>query len=242
MNPFSSLLDIIYPPRCHICMDFLNKSEVTPPICDTCSQGFKEISHPYCSICGIPFISKAGEDHLCGKCLLKKPHYDEIRAPYLYEGPIMDAIQRIKYSGRSYIANSLGLLLGEYARTWLDNAEEMILLPVPLHIKRMRRRGFNQSMILSKKINETLHANLDFITLERTRNTATQTGLKFKERLKNVKGAFEVINNLKIRGKDIILVDDVATTGNTINECARVLKKAGCKRVYGLVLARTAVS
>jgi len=95
-------------------------------------------------------------------------------------------------------------------------------------------------MVLSRKINETLHANLDFNILERTRNTGTQTGLKFKERHKNVKGAFKVINNLKIKGKDIILVDDVATTGNTINECARVLKKAGCSRVYGLVLARTA--
>ena len=241
MNPFSSLLDIIYPPRCHICMDFLNNSEKTPCICDKCSRSFKKISHPYCSVCGIPFISKAGEDHLCGKCLVKRPCYDEMRAPYLYEGPIMDAIQRIKYSGRSYIAESLGLLLGEYTRTWLGRTEKMILLPVPLHIKRMRRRGFNQSMILSKKINEVLNARLDFQTLERTRNTGTQTGLKFKERLKNVKGAFEVSSNLKIRGKDIILVDDVATTGNTINECARVLKKAGCNSVYGLVLARTAV-
>lgn len=241
MNPFSSLLDIVYPPRCHICMDFLDKTEEIPNICENCSRSFKKISHPYCSICGIPFISKAGDDHHCGKCLVKRPSYDEMRAPFLYEGPIMNAIQRIKYSGRSGIANSLGLLLGEYARKWLGETGGMILVPVPLHIKRMRRRGFNQSMLLSKKINEVLHASLDFKTLERTRNTATQTGLKFKERHKNVKGAFEVINNLKIKGKDIILVDDVATTGNTINECARVLKKAGCKSVYGLVLARTAV-
>ena len=241
MNPFSGLLDIIYPPRCHICMDFLGKPKKNPCICDNCSRSLKKITHPYCSVCGIPFVSKAGEDHLCGKCIVKKPYYDEMRAPYLYDGPIMDAIQRIKYSGRSYIADSLGLLLGEYAKEWLGKTEKMILLPVPLHIKRMRSRGFNQSMILSKKINEILHANLDFKTLERTRNTKTQTGLKFKERLKNVKGAFEVLNNLKIKGKDIILVDDVATTGNTINECARVLKKAGCKRVYGLVLARTSV-
>ncbi|MFC1839521.1 ComF family protein [Thermodesulfobacteriota bacterium] len=242
MNPFSSLLDIIYPPRCHICMDFLNnKSEETPGICDACSQSFKEISHPYCSTCGIPFISKADEDHLCGKCIVKKPYYDEMRAPYLYEGPIMGAIQRIKYSGRSYLANSLGLLLGEFARTWLGNTGDMILLPVPLHVKRLRQRGFNQSMLLAEKINKVLCTHLDYRTLERTRNTDTQTGLKFKERQRNVKGAFEVSNNLKIRGKDIILVDDVATTGNTINECARVLKKAGCNRVYGLVLARTAV-
>lgn len=242
MNPVTSLLDIIYPPRCHICMDIsYNNSAENPHICDNCSRSFKKISHPYCSICGIPFISKADEDHLCGKCLLKRPYYDEMRAPYLYEGPIMYAVQRLKYSGRSYIVNSLGHLLGEFAGAWLGNTENMILLPVPLHVKRMRQRGFNQSILLAREANKVLRASPDYETLKRIRNTNTQTGLKLKERRRNVKGAFEVLNDSKIKGKDIILLDDVATTGSTINECARVLKKAGCRNVYGLVLARTAV-
>ena len=241
MNLVSNFLDVVYPPRCHICSDFLDKSENIPGICDACYRGFKKISHPYCSICGIPFLSKADDDHLCGKCIVKRPHYDEMRAPYIYEGGIMHAVQQIKYTGRSHIIDSLGPLLGEFARKWLGNTEDMVLIPVPLHIKRMRARGFNQSMLLAREINRILCAHLDSQTLNRTRNTETQTGLKFKERQKNVKGAFEIFDGSKISGRDIILVDDVATTGSTINECSRVLKKAGCNRVFGLVLARTAV-
>lgn len=241
MNLLSNLLDIIYPPRCHVCMDFLDNH---PPdrgdICDECFSGFIKLTHPFCSICGEPFKSTVEEDHLCERCLRKRPYYDELRAPYLYEQKLMDAIHLIKYSGKSFIIKSLGPLLGEFAKTGINITEDMIIMPVPLHRKKIKQRGFNQSALLAKSISPILGIEPDFFTLTRTRYTESQAGLSIEERRKNVKGAFEVRGNSNVKGKSIILVDDVATTGNTINECARILKKAKCERVLGLTLARTA--
>ena len=241
MGLLSNLLDIIYPPRCYVCSEFL---DYHPPdrgdICDVCFSGFKKLTHPFCSICCEPFKSNEEEDHLCEKCLRKRPYYDELRAPYLYEEALMDAIQLIKYSGKSYIIKSLGPILGEFAKIWINNRNDMIIIPVPLHRKKIKERGFNQSALLVKTISPILEIETDFFTLIRTRYTKSQAGLNLDERRKNVKGAFEVRGDKNIKGKSVILVDDVATTGNTLNECARILKKAGAEKVLGLTLARTA--
>ena len=142
MNLISNLLDIIYPPRCQICLDFLDNH---PPdrgdICDTCFSSFRELTHPFCSICGEPFKSKVEEDHLCEKCLRKRPFYDELRAPYLYEERIMEAIRLIKYSGKSYIVKSLGPFIGTFAKKRINVTEDTIIMPVPLHRKKLKQRG-----------------------------------------------------------------------------------------------------
>jgi ComF family protein len=241
MNLFTELIDIIYPPKCRICQDFLNDSETKiRGICDECYSNFPLLTHPFCSACGVPYGSKVEEDHLCEKCIRETPLYDELRAPYLYEEKIMDAVHLIKYSGKSYLAKSLGPLLADYLKNWLSDTNGMIMIPVPLHKKKLRQRGFNQSVLLVKSVSRILDMEADYFTLIRIKYTETQTGLTLEERRKNVKGAFEVSGKKDLNGKTVILVDDVATTGNTINECARVLKKAGCERVFGLVLARTA--
>lgn len=241
MSLLASLLDIIYPPRCQICTDFLDdRPVVMGNICDECFSGFKELTHPFCSICCEPFKSKVEEDHLCEKCLRKRPYYDELRAPCLYEDKLVDAIQLIKYSGKSYIVKSLGPLLGAFGKNWLSDANDMIMMPVPLHRKKLKQRGFNQSALFVKTISPVLGIETDFFTLIRTRYTESQAGLSLEDRRKNVKGAFEVRGDNDIKRKTVLLVDDVTTTGNTMNECARVLKKAGVEKVLGLTLARTA--
>ena len=240
MSLLSNLIDIIYPPRCYVCMDFLDgHPEGRGDICDECFLSFKELTHPFCSICGEPFKSKVEENHLCERCLLKRPFYDELRAPFLYEEKLMDAIQLIKYSGRSYIIKSLGPLLGTFAKNWINGSKDMIMMPVPLHRKKLKQRGFNQSALFVKTISPVLGIEADFFTLVRVRYTESQTGLSLEQRRKNVKGAFEVREDNIINSKTVILVDDVATTGNTINECARMLKKKGAGKVLGLTLART---
>ena len=186
----------------------------------------------------MPFLSRVEEDHLCGQCLEKRPYFDALAAPCLYEGGIMDAIHQIKYSGRTYLAESLGPLLIASARERFGETEGMLMMPVPLHPKRLRERGFNQSLVLAKVISPALEVSLDFLSLRRVKYTLPQTGLKRDERRKNVKGAFGVDGGTDLKGKTVILMDDVATTGNTLNECARVLKKAGCERVYCLAVAR----
>ncbi|MBN2418057.1 MAG: ComF family protein [Deltaproteobacteria bacterium] len=241
MNLISNLIDIIYPPRCQICGDFLNEHPIDRgDICDSCLSGFKILTHPFCRICSEPFKSEVEEDHLCEKCLIKRPYYDELRSPYLYEEKLKNAIQLIKYSGKSDIVKSLGPLLAAFAKGCTNNAIDMIMIPVPLHRKKLKQRGFNQSALFVKTISSTLGIETDLFTLIRTRYTESQAGLSLDQRRRNVKGAFEIREENKISGKTVILVDDVATTGNTMNECARVLKKAGCEKVLGLTLARTA--
>lgn len=193
-----------------------------------------------CSICGVPFESDIEEDHPCERCIRKRPFYDRLRAPYLYKNGMMTAIHKMKYSGKSYIAKSLAPLLASFAGDWLKDINDMLMVPVPLHPRKLRRRGFNQSLILAKKMAPILNSKLDFLSFRRIKYTKSQTGLNMDERRRNVKNAFELTDGRHYKRKGIILVDDVATTGNTMNECARILKKGGCERVYGLVLARTA--
>ena len=237
MNIFSQFIDIIYPPRCHICQKFLN----TPSFCPQCLDGFSEITSPLCPICGRPFVSGVDYDHACEDCLRKRPFYDKAAAPYLYEGILMKAIHKFKYEEKSYLADSMGPLFASFAEKWLENMDDCLVMPVPLHPKRLRERGFNQSLLLARYISKLPGRELDFLSLKRVRYTLPQTGLKSAERRKNVRRAFGVKDRRAVKGRTIILVDDVATTGNTLNECAKVLKKAGAKKIFCMVLARTVI-
>jgi ComF family protein len=244
MNIFRQFIDIIYPPRCHICHKFLWENRVKKVqqellFCQPCFDGFSVISSPRCPICGTPFVSETEEDHLCEDCLRKRPFYDAVGAPYLYEGNLMAIIHEFKYAGKSYLANALGPLLGSFAKGWLNRADDCLMMPVPLHSKRLRERGFNQSLHLARKVAPLLGTELDFLSLRRVRYTRPQTGLKSDERRKNVRKAFEVLEKKAVKSRTVILVDDVTTTGHTLNECARVLKRSGSEDVFGLVLART---
>jgi ComF family protein len=240
MTLLKNLIDLIYPPRCHICGYFFRNGDGnTGLICRSCLDEFTKIGSPLCPVCGRPFGSISEEDHLCEECLRKRPYYDALGAPYLYEGRIMDGIHQLKYSGKTQLADSLGMLLASFAKNWLPRIDEGIIMPVPLHPKRLMQRKFNQSLLLARSINPHLGLNLDYLTLRRTRDTLPQTALKRDERRKNVRKAFELNGKPDLSNKTVLLIDDVATTGSTVNECARVLKKAGVKEVYALVVART---
>jgi ComF family protein len=241
MGIISKFIDIIYPKRCNICHNFLPNSEKHGDnnFCLECLESFLKISPPLCPICGIPFDSFLDEDHLCENCLRKRPFYDSLGAPYLYQGGVMDAIHQMKYAGKSYFAKSLGLLLGCFAYDWINDSEGILMMAVPLHPKKLRERGFNQSLLLAKAILPILGTELDFLSLRRVIYTRPQTGLKSDERKKNVRNAFELVGRKDFKGRNVLLIDDVATTGNTMNECARVLKKAGCNKISCLALART---
>ena len=236
MNIFNQFIDIIYPPRCHICKKFLK----TPSFCQQCFDGFSKITSPLCPICGRPFVSGVDYDHVCEDCLRKRPFYNRATAPYLYDGGLMKAIHQFKYEEKSYLANSLGPLLASFAKERLKEMDDCLVMPVPLHPKRLRERGFNQSLLLARYIADLSGTELDFLSLRRIRYTRPQTGLQRDERRKNVRRAFELKNPHLAKGRTVILVDDVATTGNTLNECARALKRSGAEKVFCMVLARTA--
>lgn len=245
MSLFTRFIDLVYPPRCPLCRTFLRDERVRINgkdllLCHPCSRAFVPIASPLCPLCGRPFSSGAGEDRVCEDCLRKRPFFDKARGPFLYEGPVMALIQQFKYNGKSHLAGILGPLLASFATTWLQSLESPLIVPVPLHPKRLRERGFNQSLLLAGHVKEALSADLDALSLRRTRPTRPQTGLKSAERRRNLRGAFGVVEKKAVKGRRVILVDDVSTTGTTLNECARVLKRAGADRVFGLVLAKTA--
>lgn len=244
MSFFSQLADTIYPPRCVVCGRFLWKGPLVREthsafFCPDCIADFPCISSPLCPICGQPFSSEVREDHLCEDCLRKRPFYEAAWAPYRYEGAIMKGIHRLKYGSKSILADALGPLLAQFAKERIDRSRSVLIMPVPLHPKRLRERGFNQSLLLARHVSGCLHVGLDFLSLRRVRYTPPQASLAKKERLQNVQGAFELKNPDAVKGRSVLLVDDVVTTGNTLNECARILRKSGAEEVFGLSLART---
>jgi ComF family protein len=244
---FGKLIDLIYPPRCHVCNAFLWENMAHHggeelSLCQACYSSFTALTSPLCPVCGRPFAVGTGADHTCEDCLLKQPFYDIARAPYVYEGPLMSAIHEFKYGKKSHLARSLGPLLASYADTWLGRNHGLLVMPVPLHPKRLRERGFNQSLLLARHVASRLEAGLDYLSLRRTRLTRPQTGLTSDQRKKNVRRAFDIACPGGLKGDTVLVIDDVATTGSTLNECARALKKAGIKEVFCLVLARTATA
>jgi ComF family protein len=244
MNHLSKLIRLIYPPRCAVCREFLPEDreetfERPCPFCRSCLSRFRTITSPLCTICGKPFVSDEGEDHTCGDCIGKRTFYEAARGPYLYEGPLMEAVHQLKYGGKAFLADYLGGLLADFAEGWVKTSPPALTMPVPLHPARLRQRGFNQSLLLARYVADRLKTPLDFLSLRRIRYTAPQTGLGMKERRKNVRSAFEVINPAAVKGRRLLLVDDVTTTGSTLNECARAIKKGGGETVICLVLTRT---
>jgi ComF family protein len=245
MNTFSRLMDLIYPPRCGVCHAFLREDGVNYEgeeldLCRSCFDSFVEAASPLCPFCGRPFSSGGGKDHVCADCLATPPSFEIARALYIYEGLLMTAVHEFKYSRKSSLARSLGPLLASYAAKWLGKYEGVLVMPVPLHPKRLRQRNFNQSLLLARPVASRLNADLDCLSLRRTRFTQPQARLTSDERKKNVRKAFAVVEPNGLKGRRVLLVDDVATTGSTLNECAGALKKAGVKEVFCLVLARTA--
>ena len=228
-----SLLDFIYPPRCGVCFEFIEEPR---PICAECEALLPKISHPMCVICGMPFLG--GEDHACGACLDKRPPFDRARAAGIYSGSLRPAIIHFKFNRKIQLAKPLGKLMADTLLDELDPQEIDSIIPVPLHKKRLRWRGFNQALLLARELSALTGIWIDAYTLKRVRYTKPQTRLPHKERAENVKGAFNVERETFVRDRSILLVDDVATTGSTLIECAGVLKKAGARRIEALTAAK----
>ena len=235
---FHALLDVILPPICHICHSFIPNAGRLH-ICQTCHDSLPLVSSPLCPVCGIPFIG-TGSDHRCSSCLNNPPHFDTARAHFLYEGPIRDLIHSFKYNRKTHLRNPLALLTLEGMSAFLAGQKPHLIVPVPLHLSRLRQRGFNQAVLLGSAISHQLSLPMLPNALVRTRPTEPQIDLSAAQRRVNVKGAFTVSKPDQVFGKRILLLDDVMTTGSTMDECAKELKKAGADVVISATIARTA--
>ena len=220
---------------------------MAPFLCPTCSSGFLPVESPKCSRCGMVFKSRQGEDHVCGECLDSPKRFRIARSTGIYKYTLMAVIHCFKYKGKIQLARPLGTLLFTAFINFWDKMSIDLIVPVPLHVKKLRMRGFNPSFLLVKdwvRILELSSGRLpdiqvDINVLARKKWTEPQTGLGRKERLANIKNAFNISDGSKITGKKILLVDDVYTTGATVNECAKVLLKGGAGHVDVLTLARS---
>lgn len=230
------LMALCFPPACLACKTSLSVDTFLL-FCPTCLKQINLITEPLCTVCGKSFPFAAKGNHLCGLCLQHSWHFSQARAVVQYQGSIIKAMQKFKYGGCMAGLNSFAKIK-TIAPHLGDMSETDIIIPVPLHIKRLRKRGFNQALLLSRFFFPQQKGLINTSLLIRSRWTAPQTTLSGITRRQNLKNAFKVEDQIKIKNKKIILVDDVFTTGATVNECAYTLKKAGAQEVQVLTMAR----
>lgn len=217
-----------------------------PYVCRTCRETYTPIGPPLCRRCGMRFKSRIGASHLCGSCLSKPGFFTMARAVGVYEQVLMEVVHHFKYKGKIQLARPLGrCLFAEFIQHWGRQAVDVIV-PVPLHVKRFRQRGFNQAYLLVKEWQHLAAAlgigpptfRVDPQILARHRPTAPQSGLGRKQRQANLSKAVTVAKAQSIQGQYALVVDDVYTTGATAEACARTLLSRGAERVDILTLAR----
>jgi len=273
-SQFKTLHRIVFPPKCLVCGCFYHPPDVawaavaedaarpsTPApfslqrqldrllsecLCQTCIRGMAAVESPICDCCGIPIKGRQGSDHRCGGCILEPKYFRIARAPLVYENNLLRVIHCFKYKGKIQLANPLAeILLIAFGLFWEKDSIDVIL-PVPLHDKRLRRRGFNQAYLLVRNWNipagqdpnHPARLQIERNTLVRVAETTPQSALGRAKRAVNIKNAFDLNDPDVVIDKRILLIDDVYTTGATANECARLLLKCGARHVDVLTLAR----
>ncbi|SPP63312.1 ComF family protein [Nitrospira lenta] len=215
-------------------------TDPVPLFCTTCWETIAPLRLARCSQCDRPLPSPIAltysPTHRCHHCVVRPPAYAKAWTLYPYLPPLQDAICLFKYRGKVSLAKPLGQLLINALPAALDAD---LVIPVPLHPTRLREREFNQSLLLADQVATHLHLPLSFTNLVRSVPSEPQSTLSRKERMKNLRRAFIIRRPELVAQKRILLIDDVFTTGTTVNECAKVLRKAGADAIFVLTLART---
>jgi len=230
------VLDRLFPWMCVHCGE-----SAASALCDRCLASARWIEGPACPRCGLPLASPPS--HLCGRCLAAPPSFRRLRALVTYradredEDPVGAALRALKYGRRRALAASLSELVAE--RFPFEAVELDLAVPVPLHVTRLRDRGFNQALLLAREPARRFGISIDARLLERTRPTPPQVGLGHRERRANLRGAFAVRPGRTVAGARILLVDDVCTSGATADACASALLSRGAASVDVVTLART---
>lgn len=237
------LLDLICPPRCTLCGEFLERDEATLKngfacICDGCFDNFTEVPASFCRRCGRPYTLEYPADHICGDCLKKEPVFDRAASAGLYDGLLRKAIHELKYNGRTELAAPLAHFMKNKLEPPFYPPDVDLILPVPLHVRRLRGRGFNQSLLLAKELYRNWSEKIEWNVLLRPVWTEPQMAMTKEQRRKNVRDAFKAAGGADLAYKSVLLLDDVFTTGATMEACCRVIKKAGASQVFILTLAR----
>ena len=225
------ILNWLYPPACIACKVMLPVNMGNFYICDRCELLFERVPLPACKKCG-GVLSE--EDEKCASCFGKNFYFDSNTSTYVYDELMRDLLLDMKFKNKKRIATGLGMMWakqvnmpeGEFMLTWL-----------PMHPTKQKERGFNQAEIMAKEIAKHLKIPCENV-LRRIVDTPPQSGLHPKQRQENVEGAFEVVLGIAVH-KQVVVIDDIYTTGASMNECAKVLKESGAEFVYSKTLAVT---
>ncbi|MEE1043554.1 MAG: ComF family protein [Clostridia bacterium] len=228
------LLNIIAPPRCMSCNTRM-PLDSNALFCFECSKQYKRNDQNTCSICGKPISENS--DKTCRDCKSTKIYYVKNVSRYLYKGCIKNAIQNMKFKNRMWIAYEFGKVLCDTVKNEYGDIDFDMVLYVPMTPISKRVRGFNQSAEIAQVISEKLNIPIYDKILYKKAGVKTQSGLNRKDRIENIKNAFIVRHSDLLVDKTILLIDDVFTTGSTVNECARTLKKNGALAVYTATVA-----
>jgi ComF family protein len=237
------LFATLFPSDCRLCATPLTNI-FRLPVCPNCLSDMAPIAGTTCEICG----ERLGTGHsvlpsqLCPACQETRPHFAKAAAYGAYAGGLRELIHLLKYERVEPAAVVLGRMLGEAIQKLSISADSILVIPVPLHSAKRRERGFNQAKLIAcAALKKNAFAGVELATdvLERTRPTVSQIGLTRPQRVENIRGAFRVRHPSRVSGRNVLLVDDVLTTGTTVSECARILRKAGAEKVWVATVART---
>ncbi len=225
------VLDYVYPPRCPVC------DEVLPPgidICEGCTKEAVTITEPICKKCGKPIESR--EREYCSDCLEKQHVYRQGRAVFLYRAGIKKSMYRFKYSNRREYAQFYARYAARLHGSWVLKNRIEVIVPIPMYPGKWRRRGYNQAEIFARALGKELGIPVDAGIVKRIRNTVPQKALNDKERQRNLKNAFQLAPNI-VKYSQILLVDDIYTTGSTMDAVAAVLLSGGAQNIYYICIS-----
>ncbi len=246
MLPFNSnfltrskelLLHILFPNTCYACRCDLPLKQ-REPLCKECLDKIQTVGPLYCRRCGKPLPDGGAHCYQCRGSKARQFKCKIIRSAVVFGPQIRALVHAFKYADQSFLADFLADIMYKYWADYEELKETQLIIPVALHAKKEKSRGYNQATLLATALGKKLALPVDSQILKRVRNTPSQTTLGREGRLKNMSGAFECVGQEQVKGKIIVLVDDVATTGATLEGCAQALKKAGAKKILAYTLAR----
>src|SRR5213594_2391409 len=228
-------VSLLYPPTCTICGGSVRGDEY---LCNVCEAKAARIIAPFCEKCSEPFEGSITSAFMCANCAHRTIYFEAAVAAYRGRGIVRQIVHEFKYGRQIHLRH----LVARWLHAALDDERLRgrrfdVILPVPLHATRLRERGFNQASLLAALLSAQTSISSKPV-LERIRYTTTQTALDRAERMENLHNAFRLRKNADVRGLRVLLIDDVLTTGSTLNECARVLKRAGALSVHAATAAR----
>jgi ComF family protein len=230
-----ALLDIVFPRACAACGGPVGAESLH--LCRDCLLAIEIIQSPYCARCGDPVSGRIEHEYVCSACRATPPAFDLARSAARFQGGLREALHTFKYGNGVHLRSDLGMLLRACVETHYAVSDFDALTYVPLYHAKERERTYNQSHVLAAELARAL-GKLVFRHVARVRATPSQTTLTTRERALNVKNAFQVLERRWLEGRSVLLIDDVMTTGATVNEVARVLKEAGAPRVLVATVAR----